>query len=277
VNVAPGDDLGADSVVAVVEVMKMMYEVTSGVAGTVESVEVEAGAMVNPGDTLARVRESGGADMVPSQNRLESAIDRLAELSSYRFEISSLYDYYYHDGEPGRWQLWGKGAYVAPNSHWWWLEAQGGAIAELVSVDGRTYCTHTGFRPENEECSLAWGAPGIGSSPYTVIAYLLCFEEARHEGVTEFEGEECDRFGFSPSLKRISAIDDHHAEAAAAITKVSGEVLIRTRDQLPRRETVVVLFPSEHEGAESRVETTLVFSGFNESVEIKEPTDLEPM
>ena len=62
-NVAPGDELGVDSVVAVIEVMKMMCEVTSGVAGTVECVEVEAGAMVNPGDTLVRVRvEEAGHD-----------------------------------------------------------------------------------------------------------------------------------------------------------------------------------------------------------------------
>ena len=215
--------------------------------------------------------------MIPHSNRLESAVDKLAELRSYRFEISSLYDYYYHDGEPGRWQFWGKGAYVAPNSHWWWLEAQGGTLVEVISVGGRTYCAHTGFRPENEECSLAWSAPGIGSSPYTMIAYLQCFEEAHHEGITEFQGEECDRFWFSPSLERISAIDDQHARVIDSITSVEGEVLVGIGDGLPRRETVVVRFLSDYAGAESKVETTLLFSGFNESIEIKEPSDLEPV
>jgi acetyl-CoA carboxylase biotin carboxyl carrier protein len=51
-----GDPIGPDTVVCIIEAMKVMNEVPSGVAGTVQEVCVENGVAVEYGQTLFRVR-----------------------------------------------------------------------------------------------------------------------------------------------------------------------------------------------------------------------------
>jgi biotin carboxyl carrier protein len=50
--VKPGDDVGPDTTVAIVEVMKLMMPVTADVAGRITDVCAEDGAMVEEGQTL---------------------------------------------------------------------------------------------------------------------------------------------------------------------------------------------------------------------------------
>jgi len=60
VDVAVGDRVGADTVVAVVESMKMEHPVPAGVGGVVEAVAVAVGEVVHAGDALVVV--AGGPD-----------------------------------------------------------------------------------------------------------------------------------------------------------------------------------------------------------------------
>ena len=55
INVVPGDKVTDHSVVVVIEVMKIAYEVISGVTGVVESVRVQEGELVKPGDILVTI------------------------------------------------------------------------------------------------------------------------------------------------------------------------------------------------------------------------------
>jgi acetyl-CoA carboxylase biotin carboxyl carrier protein len=50
--VEPGDEVGPDTTVAIVEVMKLMMPVTAEIAGRVAEVCAEDGAMVEEGQTL---------------------------------------------------------------------------------------------------------------------------------------------------------------------------------------------------------------------------------
>lgn len=52
VKVKPGDAVTADTVVAVLEAMKMENEIFAGQSGTVSSVNVSAGDSVNSGDVI---------------------------------------------------------------------------------------------------------------------------------------------------------------------------------------------------------------------------------
>lgn len=54
--VAVGDTIGEDTVVAIIEVMKLMNSVRAGVAGTVVAVLAENGSAVEAGQPLIRVR-----------------------------------------------------------------------------------------------------------------------------------------------------------------------------------------------------------------------------
>ena len=56
--VAVGDQVSADSIVAIIEVMKLMNSVRAGVAGMVTAVLVENGSAVEAGQSLVRVRKA---------------------------------------------------------------------------------------------------------------------------------------------------------------------------------------------------------------------------
>jgi acetyl-CoA carboxylase biotin carboxyl carrier protein len=57
--VTPGDAVGPDTTVAIIEVMKMMNPVTAGTAGTLLEVCVQAGQLVEHGDVLMRIQADG--------------------------------------------------------------------------------------------------------------------------------------------------------------------------------------------------------------------------
>ena len=55
--VKPGDTVSADSVIGIIEVMKLMNSVTAGVSGTVTEIVAPNGVLVEHGQTLIRVQE----------------------------------------------------------------------------------------------------------------------------------------------------------------------------------------------------------------------------
>ncbi len=55
--VQPGDEVGPDDTVCLVEVMKLFNSVKAGVAGTVEKILVENGALVEYGQPLILIRK----------------------------------------------------------------------------------------------------------------------------------------------------------------------------------------------------------------------------
>lgn len=56
--VKPGDMVEPDTVIGIVELMKLMNSVTAGVAGEVVEIVAQDGATIQPGDTLMIVRPS---------------------------------------------------------------------------------------------------------------------------------------------------------------------------------------------------------------------------
>lgn len=51
-----GDTVTPDTIIGIIEVMKLMNSVTAGMAGTVTEILAENGAMVEHGETLLRIR-----------------------------------------------------------------------------------------------------------------------------------------------------------------------------------------------------------------------------
>jgi acetyl-CoA carboxylase biotin carboxyl carrier protein len=54
--VKPGDQVAADSVIGIIEVMKLMNSVTAGMAGTVVEIVAPNGVLVEHGQPLIRIR-----------------------------------------------------------------------------------------------------------------------------------------------------------------------------------------------------------------------------
>jgi acetyl-CoA carboxylase biotin carboxyl carrier protein len=54
--VKPGDQVAADSVIGIIEVMKLMNSVTAGMAGTVVEIVASNGVLVEHGQPLIRIR-----------------------------------------------------------------------------------------------------------------------------------------------------------------------------------------------------------------------------
>lgn len=83
VDVAAGDQVGADTVVAVVESMKMEHPVVAGIAGVIESIDVATGDLVHAGDVLVQVTEGAGPSVeapVPTAAASEIATAQRADL-----------------------------------------------------------------------------------------------------------------------------------------------------------------------------------------------------
>ena len=55
VKVQPGDKVTKDTVVAILEAMKMENEIFAGVDGTVASINAQAGTSVNTGDAIVSI------------------------------------------------------------------------------------------------------------------------------------------------------------------------------------------------------------------------------
>lgn len=51
-----GDTVTPDTIIGIIEVMKLMNSVTAGMAGTITEILAENGAMVEHGETLLRIR-----------------------------------------------------------------------------------------------------------------------------------------------------------------------------------------------------------------------------
>lgn len=54
--VSPGDSVTADTVIGIIEVMKLMNSVTAGMAGTVLEIAAPNGVLVEHGQTLIRIQ-----------------------------------------------------------------------------------------------------------------------------------------------------------------------------------------------------------------------------
>lgn len=57
--VKPGDVVAADTVIGIIEVMKLMNSVTAGIAGTVVEIVAPNGVLVEHGQPLIRIRPAG--------------------------------------------------------------------------------------------------------------------------------------------------------------------------------------------------------------------------
>jgi len=158
---------------------------------------------------------------------------------------------------------------VAPDKYQWLITGPADTVYQVTSVGGQTRCADTSGQRSGDDCALAWGGVGIGSSPYTLLAYLKYPAQVRDLGDTRLDTE-VHHLAFVPDLAKIAALDAAHARTLQRITEVAGEVWIDRATKLPMQETVAVRFRREA-GREETVTTTLVFTDYGQPVDIRLP------
>ncbi len=198
---------------------------------------------------------------------LSETIEKLDQAQSYQFEVSAVLMSMF-EGRLRGWEYKGAGAFARPDKIQWTLQGQSDVHLRVASSGGNIYCEDS--RGANtRDCSLAFGGPRPGSSPFTVLAYLKNAVQNQDVDERSVEGVIYDHFAFSPSLQKVSSLDSGHLRALSAVKSVTGEVLIDKSTKLPFQERVTVTLPSPT--GDETVQVILSFSKFNEPVEIRLP------
>jgi len=193
---------------------------------------------------------------------LSEAVEKLKAARSYRFEITATHKWVF-EGKEQNWEFQGDGAFVSPNRFRSQLEGPADTFF-LVEINGDK--VEAGDARGNvQDASTAFGGPGFGTAPYTVIAYLKNSKEATDQGTTSLSGAQVHKLGFTVDKASISALDAAHAQDMERVTSVQGTVWVDKAEQVINQETVKVEFFSRS-GQKETVTITLRFFDFNKPV-----------
>ncbi len=206
-------------------------------------------------------------DTSDARTILTESVRLLNQTDSYQFAVSAT-AFTPFESKIREWRYSGNGAAAKPDKIQWSLEGQADVVFNVVSAGGKLHCADS--RGENKDCSLAFGGPKPGSSPYTVIGYLKNFDSVGPLASKTVGGKEYYYITFSPSLTKMSSIDSAHSKATASVAAVNGEVLIDKSSKLPYQEKVTVKYQPQAGGGET-VEMTITFARYNAPVDIKMP------
>ena len=196
---------------------------------------------------------------------LGTAMEKFKNADSFRFQASAIHQWEL-DGNLHEWVFVGGGAYSAADGFFSRMEGPADTDLRLWIIDGRIFAEDT--RGPIANPSSAFGGPGQGASPFTVIAYLRNYQQASQLQVASLGDEQVFTMTFVPNLSSVAALDAGQASTLARVSEISGQVWVDKSNQRITQEQVTVRY-SEPNGAQSAVEMTLRFSAFDEPVEIE--------
>lgn len=199
---------------------------------------------------------------------LADTLSRLDTAGGYRYNITATLSYSVED-KLVEWKYAGQGATAPPDRYEWNIEGPADQRWHVVGVGGQTACSDAGGT-QTAECGLAWGGPSPGASPYTAIAYLRFSEETGELKFISLASRDYYNFTFSPSLIKLSGLDDSHQQAIRQVTKASGEAWVDRTTGALRRFQVAILSVTPS-GREQQTVLALTFFDQGEPVEIVLP------
>ncbi len=197
---------------------------------------------------------------------LTRGVAGLEQARSFRFTIEAVHHWQVPGGEAYDWAYTGEGAAIPPGRFYSVMRGPVDAVFEAKIIDGKV--TNVDTRGQRPSASTAFGAPGAGASPFTMIAYL---KNATPQGLAQavsLNGIETQRFAFSPDLVKVSATDASHATIQAQVQAIQGSVWIDAKTGRVAQETVTVQ-SIDTGGQPQTVTISLKFSDYDAPVEIK--------
>ncbi len=216
-----------------------------------------------PPTTTGTPNPSAKTPTPSAKSTLREAVDKLKATQSYRFDVKATHRWVF-EGKQQDWEFQGDGAFVSPNRFRSQLEGPADTFLSVEINGAQVKAWDT--RGVVQNASTAFGGPGFGTAPYTVIAYLESFKDATDQGTTSLSGVQVYKMGFSTDKASVSALDAAHAQALERVTAVQGTVWIDKTERTIKQETVKVEFFSLS-GQKETVTMTLSFFDFNKPVE----------
>lgn len=204
-----------------------------------------------------------------AEERLRRYVESFDKVASYEFTVDGDHSLTF-ESQPQTWHYSGSGAYSSPDRIRWYLEGQADVTFDVVSVGGEAHCADTRGVPISN-CSLLWGGPLPGTSPYILIEYLRKLDKVEDGGQRSIDGKEYAYFAFTPDKGQVAASVPGGIEHMARVVAVRGEVWIDMDTGLPKREVVSVKATSSM-GQEQVMDVTIDFAGYGQPVEVELPT-----
>lgn len=221
-----------------------------------------AGGPASPGDSTA-----SSATPTPAagpEERLREAVGKLEALESFRLKVEATHHWSF-EGKEYDWEYQGEGAWVRPDRFYSSIQGPADTLY-WVRIIGQNV-TARDARGVVTNPTKAFGGPGYGAAPYSVIAYLKNFDKVASLGVAAIDGVDTYHLGFETRKNGIAALDSGLAQQMERVTSIQGEVWIDRGSGSLRRERVRVDYLSG-QGVPEWVNITLHFLGFNQAVEI---------
>jgi hypothetical protein len=212
---------------------------------------------------------ASGSPSQPAQadTILAQAINDLKNANSFRFQASAVHRWEYN-GRQQEWVFVGEGAYEAPDK--FYSRMEGPADADLRMTVRGSQILAADSRGEVANPTLAYGGPGNGASPLTVISYLRNYQQAAGATISTLNNQDVYRINFVPNLSQVAALDVGQSRSMARIQSVEGQVWV-DRDERRVRQQQVTVRSADPGGGTSSVQITMRFSDFNRPVEIRNP------
>lgn len=196
---------------------------------------------------------------------LARAVSGLDQAKSFRFTIEAVHHWQAPGGQQYDWTFSGEGAAVPPSRFYSVMRGPADAMFEVKMIDGKI--TNVDTRGQRPEASTAFGGPGVGAAPYTVISYLKNSAAQGQAQAASLNGTETRRLTFAPSLTKVSAMDASHKGLQNKVQAIQGSVWVDAKTGRVSQETVTV--QSQNDGLPQTVTITLKFTDYDAPVEIK--------
>lgn len=196
---------------------------------------------------------------------LTKAVEGLDRAKSYRFTIEAVYHWRTPDGQETDFAFTGQGAAIPPNRFRSEMTGPVDTVYQVKMIDGKV--TNVDARGLAPQASTAFGGPGVGAAPFTVISYLKNGTVQGQSQSASLNGTDTRRFSFVPDLARVSAMDASHAAVKDRVQAVQGVAWVDAKTGRVLQETATVQ-SSDQRGSPQTVTITLKFSDYDAPVEI---------
>lgn len=196
---------------------------------------------------------------------LARAVENLDQAKSYRFTVQAVHHWRSPEGQEYDWSFEGEGAAVAAGRFRSVMRGPADTFFEVKIVDGKV--VNRDARGERRDATTAFGGPGLGAAPYTVISYLRSGSAQGQPQTASLNGSEALRLAFAPNFGKVAAMDASHKAALEKVQAAQGVVWVDNKSGRVTQEAVTVQ-SLDSSGSPQTATITLKFYDYDSAIEI---------
>lgn len=223
----------------------------------------------SPGAAKDSTSGSTGGQVATPENQagalLARAVERLGQAKSFRFTVQAVHHWQTPDGKEYDWSFDGEGAAVPPNRFYSVMRGPADVLFQMKMIEGKI--TNVDARGSHPSPSTAFGGPGEGAAPYTVISYLKNSTAQDQPQAATLNGADTTRLAFTPNLQAVAGMDVSHKDIQQKVQAVQGSVWVDNKTGRVAQEAITVR-SKDNTGLPQTVTITIKFTEFDTPVEI---------